>query len=238
MIVETNADDYNLLIDGKGTRQYAVADSPIAPPEILQMLADVASKVRATFTPASWLVVEDSEIVGMVSVTRAPEDRMIDLGYGIAPSRQGRGSATRAIADIVSWANKDPRVDGITAETAVDNLASQAVLIRNGFTQVGKRTDEEDGDLFRWRCMTTGEKPMTVHLYRGPGRVFGFTPDAEGDNLPERFAPWTFFKTTDMQRNQSQPGVEVNTCLDDIERYGFHITDAHTRITDQVISDV
>jgi hypothetical protein len=28
----------------------------------------------------------------------------------------------------------------------------------------------------------------------------------------------------------------VNECLDDIEKFGFHLTDAHVRITDDVKS--
>jgi hypothetical protein len=29
--------------------------------------------------------------------------------------------------------------------------------------------------------------------------------------------------------------VEARECLDDIEKYGFHITDAHVRITESVV---
>jgi hypothetical protein len=31
-------------------------------------------------------------------------------------------------------------------------------------------------------------------------------------------------------------GVDVTECLDDIEKYGFHLTDAHKRITGQAVS--
>ena len=30
---------------------------------------------------------------------------------------------------------------------------------------------------------------MDVTLFRGPGRVFGFTKDPEGRDLPARYAP-------------------------------------------------
>ena len=50
-----------------------------------------------------------------------------------------------------------------------------------------------------------GANLMLVHIFRGPGRVFGFTEDATGANL------------------------------EDIEKHGFHITDAHVRITESVI---
>ena len=77
---------------------------------------------------------------------------------------------------------------------------------------------------------------MLVHFFRGPGRVFGCTEDATGANLPSKFAPWTAFKPVDLSRDgEPRPGVNINECLDDIEKNGFHITDAHVRITESVI---
>ena len=73
---------------------------------------------------------------------------------------------------------------------------------------------------------------MIIHSFRGTGRVFGFTRDAAGENLPARFGPWTPFKTLDLERGRPQPGVDVDECLDDIEARGLHLTDAHVRITD------
>lgn len=76
---------------------------------------------------------------------------------------------------------------------------------------------------------------MLVHIFRGPGRVFGFTEAAGGDNLPAKFAPWTAFKTVELKRDEPTPGVNSAECLDDIEKYGFHITDAHVRITESAV---
>lgn len=76
---------------------------------------------------------------------------------------------------------------------------------------------------------------MQVHIFRGPGRVFGFTADSSGENLPQKYVPWTALKTVEMQMNQPIPGVEVNDCLHDLEAHGVHVTDAHARITDEAI---
>jgi hypothetical protein len=75
---------------------------------------------------------------------------------------------------------------------------------------------------------------MEVHAFRGQGRVFGFTKDATGANLPGQYGPWSPFKTLEMDRGEPRPGVNIDECLDDIEKYGFHITDAHVRITESV----
>ncbi len=77
---------------------------------------------------------------------------------------------------------------------------------------------------------------MLVHIFRGPGRIFGCTAVASGDNLPSKFAPWTAFKTIELNRDgQPTPGIDAAECLDDIEKHGFHITDAHVRVTDQFV---
>jgi RimJ/RimL family protein N-acetyltransferase len=152
MIIETTGEDYLSLISGRAPGQLRLADTPIAPVEILTMLADVAAEVRKVFSPASWLIVSDDELVGLCSITRPPQDGVIDIGYGIAPSRQGCGHAGAAISDIVRWAKANPAVHAITAETGEANLASQRVLLRAGFTRVGERWDEEDGQLLQWHC--------------------------------------------------------------------------------------
>ena len=77
---------------------------------------------------------------------------------------------------------------------------------------------------------------MLLYIFRGPGRVFGVTADAKGANLPSQFAPWNPFKSIELNRaGEPTPGVNTDECLDDIEKYGFHITDAHVRITQNVI---
>ena len=76
---------------------------------------------------------------------------------------------------------------------------------------------------------------MLVHIFRGTGRVFGVTEDANGTNLPSQYGPWTAFKALDLNRDgEPTPGMNTSECLDDIEKYGLHVTDAHVRITERV----
>lgn len=155
MIIEATAYDFAALLQGVAPRNLRlVPDSAIAPPEVLQMLADLAGTIRAGFAPAAWLIVEDGELVGLCSIARPPEGGEILIGYGVAPDRQGRGAATRAIADLLLWAGGDPRVALVSAETGVDNVASQLVLERNGFVRTGERLDDEDGPLICWQAVT------------------------------------------------------------------------------------
>jgi hypothetical protein len=74
---------------------------------------------------------------------------------------------------------------------------------------------------------------MQVHIFRGVGRVFGFTGDPVGGNLPAQYGPWATFKSLTLNKGDVQAGVRVDECLTDIEKFGFHLTDAHVRITEQ-----
>lgn len=153
MLIEANTQDFAALLRGEAPAPYHLCDSPLAPPEVLAMLAQLADGIRLTFSPAAWMIVEDGEIVGLISPTQPLDaaDRSLRIGYGVAPTRQGRGVATRAVADLAAWAGEDDRVLALTAETSVDNPASQTVLARNGFQAVGEREDSEDGPLILWR---------------------------------------------------------------------------------------
>ncbi len=76
---------------------------------------------------------------------------------------------------------------------------------------------------------------MHLHVFKGAGRMFAVIERNSPDTLPQRYGPWTLFKTIDLVRGQAQPGIDVDECLDDIAQHGIHVTDAHVRITDQAI---
>lgn len=153
MLIEAKTQDFAALLRGEAPAPYRLCDSPLAPPEVLAMLAQLADGIRLVFSPAAWMIVEDGEIVGLLSPTKPlnAADRSLHIGYGVAPTRWGKGVATRAVADLAAWARADERVHALTAETSIDNLASQAVLSRNGFQIVGERVDDEDGPVICWR---------------------------------------------------------------------------------------
>jgi hypothetical protein len=78
---------------------------------------------------------------------------------------------------------------------------------------------------------------MQVHLFKGPDRIFAFSSEASVQNLPAKYAPWTAFKVVELQKGVHTPGVNADECLEDIEKFGVHITDAHVRITEEALLD-
>jgi RimJ/RimL family protein N-acetyltransferase len=128
----------------------AICEGGVAPREVVDLIRGVAAKNReALGGDVAWLVVADGEAVGMISFTRPHDGKRPEIGYGIAGSRQNRGHATQAVTALLPIVHARG-FDGLTAETGVDNRASQLVLERNGFTRTGERTDPEDGDLYLW----------------------------------------------------------------------------------------
>jgi RimJ/RimL family protein N-acetyltransferase len=152
MLIEASDTHFQDLLNGIAPPGLRIADGGIESEAVLTMLRGLADSVRATFAPAAWLVVEKDVIVGLCSLLSAPEDKhAVAIGYGIAESHRGRGHCTAAVRDIVLWAQLHPNVRFVTAETAMDNLASQYVLKNNGFKNTGSRVDPEDGNLLSWQ---------------------------------------------------------------------------------------
>src|ERR1700735_5558898 len=77
-----------------------------------------------------------------------------------------------------------------------------------------------------------------VHVFRGQDRVFGFTFDEQGTNLPRQYGPWTTFKTIELYHDEPYLGVDASVCLEDISKHGFHLTAAHQRITHLAVGSV
>ena len=60
-----------------------------------------------------------------------------EIGYSIAADWRGQGLATELVAGLVQQAAATGMVRRLVAHTQADNLASQQVLLRNGFEAVG-----------------------------------------------------------------------------------------------------
>ncbi|MBV8689804.1 MAG: GNAT family N-acetyltransferase [Candidatus Eremiobacteraeota bacterium] len=117
---------------------------------VLENVRRITRTLNAAGCRASWLIVEDGEVVGLCGYRRPPKDGEVEIGYSVALTRRNRGIATRAVAAIVAAARLDPQIHKITADTAENNPASAAVLKKNGFVEAGKGNDPDDGPVVHW----------------------------------------------------------------------------------------
>jgi [ribosomal protein S5]-alanine N-acetyltransferase len=81
----------------------------------------------------------EGAVVGRVNISNIVRGaaQSGSLGYWIAEAAGGRGVATAAVRDIVAIAFGELGLHRIQADTLVHNVASQRVLARNGFVQIG-----------------------------------------------------------------------------------------------------
>ena len=75
-------------------------------------------------------------VVGGIGFFGPPLGGEAEIGYGIVPSRQGRGYATEAVQAMLTMAWADSRVRTVVAGTDPGNAASQRVLEKAGFRRI------------------------------------------------------------------------------------------------------
>ena len=100
----------------------------------------------------------DGSLVGFGGWKGTPLDGVVELGYSVAPTRQGRGIATAAVRELISRA-RVASLKSVVAHTLPESSASTGVLTRCGFSYVGEIPDPDgqvDGVVWRW------ELPLTV----------------------------------------------------------------------------
>ena len=88
-----------------------------------------------------WLMIvpEEAQGVGLIGYKGAPDaDGMVEVGYGIAHTVQGRGYATEALQGMLAWAFEDPRTRTVMADVLRTNPASSRVLEKVGMQTVGE----------------------------------------------------------------------------------------------------
>jgi RimJ/RimL family protein N-acetyltransferase len=83
--------------------------------------------------------------VGGIGLFWPPNDGAVEFGYGIVPSRQGRGYATEAARALVQFALTLPEVTEVFADVEAANAASVRVL-----EKAGLQRRSANGDTMRY----------------------------------------------------------------------------------------
>jgi RimJ/RimL family protein N-acetyltransferase len=107
-------------------------------------LTRVRDQLRADPGAARWgtrVFVADGAVVGWGGFKGPPRDGTVELGYAIAPAREGRGLATAAVRAMVREAFADPAVRAVIAHTLPEPGPSPRVLEKAGFTFDGDTTE-------------------------------------------------------------------------------------------------
>lgn len=82
--------------------------------------------------------VDRDTVLGSVGLMRIHEARHVaEIGYWVAAGARRRGIATRAVRLVAAWAVRDLGIARVELMTRVENVASQGVAERSGFTREG-----------------------------------------------------------------------------------------------------
>jgi RimJ/RimL family protein N-acetyltransferase len=138
------------LTPADGLRGFYVSSE--VSPQWLAALRNAVGQGPDPWRHGFWVVEKSSgQIVGGAGFKGAPDpEGMVEIAYGIVPSREGRGYATEAARALIHFATSDPRVRLLRAHTRPEANASTRVLTKCGFVHIGDVVDPEDGPVWRW----------------------------------------------------------------------------------------
>jgi ribosomal-protein-alanine N-acetyltransferase len=89
-------------------------------------------------------------LLGSGGYASRPLDRVIEIGYEIAPAFRGRGYGTAAARALVDRAVASGEVDRVIAHTRPGPNPSTGVLVSLGFEHVTDQEDPEVGTVWGW----------------------------------------------------------------------------------------
>lgn len=79
-----------------------------------------------------------NKAMGLLGSKGVPVEGETEVGYGTAESCRSRGYMSEALAGLLNWAAGTERCRKVEANTHVDNIASQRVLVKCGFSRIGE----------------------------------------------------------------------------------------------------
>lgn len=99
-----------------------------------------ALREREAGLAAPFLILDDDEPVGRITVSRITRGAFLSggLGYWVSLDHTGRGLATVAVAAVKAYAFGELGLHRLEAATLPHNIASQHVLVTNGFVRIGR----------------------------------------------------------------------------------------------------
>ena len=151
-----------------------------SPAEVLAWVDSLPPEVRSEISP-NWLerlknaigpdpwscmfrirLINAGLEIGSCGFKGAPDENgVVEIAYGIDEPYQNRGFATESAGALTAYAQSLDEVRLVRASTKSENVASERILLKCGFTLIGQFNDPEDGLVNRWQ---TGTREITTHL--------------------------------------------------------------------------
>lgn len=104
--------------------------------------AEIIPRARYALAVAS-----EGDVVGLVSLVVEGDESRGEVGYAVVPGHRRDGIATEALGLLCRFAFDVVGLRRVFALTAVDNVASIAVLVRAGFVREGRLRSHDGPDV-------------------------------------------------------------------------------------------
>jgi [ribosomal protein S5]-alanine N-acetyltransferase len=121
-------------------RDFLAPFEPVRPPDFFTANGQrerLARQLDGETHP--FAILDGDAIAGTVNLFHIMRESLQSgtIGYWIDHRRNGRGLATAAVGEILSYAFVELDLHRVEAATLVDNVSSQRVLEKNGFERIG-----------------------------------------------------------------------------------------------------
>ncbi|MGP8301710.1 GNAT family N-acetyltransferase [Streptomyces inhibens] len=116
-----------------GTRQpHWAADFPADGDRVIAGFTAEHPQARGPYGQRQIIERASGLVVGAIGLFWPPDEGSVEFGYGIVPSRRGRGYAPEAARALVAFAFTAPGVHTVRADVELSNPASCRVLEKAG----------------------------------------------------------------------------------------------------------
>ena len=132
----TTADAEELAALLVANREFLAPFEPVRPE---RFFTPVGQAERIAEHANLFAILDDEAIAGTIAISNVVHGAFCSatLGYWVDRARNGRGLASAAVGAAVATAFGQLGLHRLEAGTLVDNVGSQRVLERNGFTRIG-----------------------------------------------------------------------------------------------------
>ena len=80
---------------------------------------------------------EDNKVIGIIEVFDVENNRLGNIAYRVNPNYWNKGICTEALNCVVNFIFSETKMDRLNAEADIENIASNIVLKKCGFTLEG-----------------------------------------------------------------------------------------------------
>ena len=149
--LSTSALEWLATPSAPGELSSRAAPGALPPSFVAARALKLEAEAGSELVPTSYLIVRDydSSFVGACGFKTKLGVGRVEVGYGVAPTVQGKGAATTALKLLSEIAFASGATE-VLAEILPENTASIRVVQKVGFLQVGARVDEDNEYVTQW----------------------------------------------------------------------------------------